>query len=286
MFERYTEKARRVVFFARYEATHYGSNTIEAEHLLLGVMREDQVVANQLARAGAGMEALRRKIEADKSVRGRKPISTSVNVPLSQDCHRILKRAAEEADRLGHQHVGTEHMFVALVAESQTWAGALLREFGLNAAELRLRLAGGRDPGGGRNLDLALEEFVQAWIERNVEALMDFVQDGALLVDVRGNLHEGREAIREYCAHQWSDAENLSTLKVTPSEPRPLRLGAAVVPMLWEFAAMAAGQAPRRVRALLLMCQHNGAWRIAAAQLTEVRSPDAESSKPGTPAVA
>jgi ATP-dependent Clp protease ATP-binding subunit ClpA len=96
MFERYTEKARRVIFFARYEASQYGSPSIESEHLLLGLMREDKAIPR------SHIESIRKEIESHIRIRER--ISTSVEVPLSQECNGILNYAAEEAERLGDKH--------------------------------------------------------------------------------------------------------------------------------------------------------------------------------------
>jgi len=63
MFERYTEKARRVIFFARYEASQFGSPYIEAEHLLLGLLREDTALAGRLSRSPLSPKTLRKRIE-------------------------------------------------------------------------------------------------------------------------------------------------------------------------------------------------------------------------------
>ena len=79
VFERYTEKARRVIFFARYEASQYGSPYIETEHLLLGLMREDKALANRFLRQHGSIESIRKEIEARITIRER--ISTSVEVP-------------------------------------------------------------------------------------------------------------------------------------------------------------------------------------------------------------
>ncbi len=83
MFERYTEKARRVIFFARYEASQYGSPYIETEHLLLGLMREDKALANRFLRQQGSIESIRKEIEARITIRER--ISTSVEVPLRKN---------------------------------------------------------------------------------------------------------------------------------------------------------------------------------------------------------
>ena len=82
MFELYTEKARRVIFFARYEASQYGSPYIETEHLLLGLLRENKAVANWFLRSQANIESIRKQIEAQMTVREK--VSTSVDLPLSQ----------------------------------------------------------------------------------------------------------------------------------------------------------------------------------------------------------
>ena len=63
MFERYTEKARRVIFFARYEASQFGSTTIETEHLLLGLIREDKNLTNRFLRNQSSIESIRKEIE-------------------------------------------------------------------------------------------------------------------------------------------------------------------------------------------------------------------------------
>ncbi len=139
MFERYTEKARRVIFFARYEATQYGSPYIETEHLLLGLLREDKALANRFLRSHGSIESIRKEIEQRITIRER--ISTSVDVPLSQECHRILKYAAEEADRLGHKHVGTEHLLLGILREEKCFGSELLQERGLRLSTLREELA-------------------------------------------------------------------------------------------------------------------------------------------------
>src|ERR1700749_1666521 len=93
MFERYTEKARRVIFFARYEASQFGSPYIETEHLLLGLLREDKALANRFLRSHAAIESIRKQIEAHTTIREK--VSTSVDLPLSHECKRVLAFPAE-----------------------------------------------------------------------------------------------------------------------------------------------------------------------------------------------
>ena len=122
MFERYTEKARRVIFFARYEASQFGSPLIETEHLLLGLLREDKALTNRFI--GKTSWDIRKEIEGNVTVRDK--VSTSVDLPLSDESKRVLKYSAEEADRLNCKHIGTEHLLLALLREGKCFAAKLL----------------------------------------------------------------------------------------------------------------------------------------------------------------
>ena len=139
MFERYTEKARRVIFFARYEASQFGSPYIETEHLLLGLLREDKALTNRFLRSHASVESIRKQIEAHTTIREK--VSTSVDLPLSNECKRVLAYAAEEAERLGHNHIGTEHLLLGLLREEKSFAAEILQERGLKLAGIREELA-------------------------------------------------------------------------------------------------------------------------------------------------
>src|ERR1051325_2567506 len=107
MFERYTEKARRVIFFARYEASQFGAPAIDLEHLLLGMMREDKTLTERFfPRAQVSIEAIRREIEGRTLLQEK--IKTSVELPLAPETKRVLAYAHEESDRLQHRHIATE----------------------------------------------------------------------------------------------------------------------------------------------------------------------------------
>src|SRR5919112_2054495 len=147
MFERYTEKARRVIFFARYEASQFGAPAIEPEHLLLGLMREDKTLtARFLARAQTSLEAIRKEIEGRAPLREK--ISTSVELPLAPETKRVLAFAHEESDRLQHRHIGTEHLLLGLLREERSMAAEILYERGLRLNAVREEVArqSGNDP--------------------------------------------------------------------------------------------------------------------------------------------
>jgi hypothetical protein len=129
MFERYAETARRTIFFARYEASQFGCSYIETEHLVLGLFREDKALANQLLASYSKLEAIRRSI-TQRGTTGLK-VSTSVDMPLSDESKRALAYAAEESERLNHKHIGTVHLLLGLLREEKSFAAQLLREQGL-----------------------------------------------------------------------------------------------------------------------------------------------------------
>jgi ATP-dependent Clp protease ATP-binding subunit ClpA len=139
MFERYTEKARRAIFFGRYEASQFGSPHIESEHLLLGLLREDKALTNRLLRTHAAVESIREQIEAHTPIREK--LSASVDLPLSDECKRILAYGAEEADRIGHRHIATEHLLLGVLREEESFAAKLLRERGGDLEEIRKEVA-------------------------------------------------------------------------------------------------------------------------------------------------
>ena len=136
MFERYTEQARRALFFARYEAFQVGSAFIETEHLLLGLFHEEQSpTVRVFARANLSVDDVRREIDA-RTAR-RIVTSQSNEVPFSDEAKSVLAYAAQEADRLLHQHIGTEHLLLGLFREERGMAATILAEQGLRIATVR-----------------------------------------------------------------------------------------------------------------------------------------------------
>jgi ATP-dependent Clp protease ATP-binding subunit ClpC len=136
MFERYTERARRVLFFARYEASQLGSISIETEHLLLGLIREGKGLTSRIfARSHLSLEGIRKDIEGRTVFREK--VSTSVEIPFSTETKRVLQFSAEEADRLLHNYVGTEHLLLGLLRQEHSVAGSLLVEKGMRLNTVR-----------------------------------------------------------------------------------------------------------------------------------------------------
>ena len=136
MFERYTERARRVLFFARYEASQLGSISIETEHLLLGLIREGKGLTSRIfARSRLSLENIRKEIEGRTVFREK--VSTSVEIPFSAETKRVLQFAAEEADRLLHNYIGTEHLLLGILREERSVASTILSEKGMRLSAVR-----------------------------------------------------------------------------------------------------------------------------------------------------
>jgi len=136
MFERYTEKARRVIFFARYEASQYGASEIDPEHLLLGIVREDPpLLAHFLPNGKGSIEGVRTQIELHRPQRERTP--TSVEMPLAPETKRVLHYSHEESDRLSDRHIGTEHLLLGLIREENSCAAQVLYELGIRLDAVR-----------------------------------------------------------------------------------------------------------------------------------------------------
>jgi ATP-dependent Clp protease ATP-binding subunit ClpA len=139
MFERYTERARRVIFFARYEAAQFGSTTIKSEHLLLGLIRENENLTNRFLGNHSSIESIRKEIEGRTIFRDR--VSTALDLPMSNECKRICAYAAEETERLLHRHIGTEHLLLGILREERCMAAQILQQYGLRINVIREELA-------------------------------------------------------------------------------------------------------------------------------------------------
>jgi len=237
MFERYTEKARRVIFFARYEASQFGSPYIETEHLLLGLLREDKALTNRFLRSHASVESIRKQIEGHTTIREK--VSTSVDLPLSNECKRVLAYAAEEAERLSHKHIGTEHLLLGLLREEKCFAAEILHERGLRLGTIREELArtsqeksppaqrqGGG--GGGNRESSLLSEFsrdlTQAAMDNQLDPLVGREQEIDRCIQILcrrtknnpvliGEPGVGKTAIVEGLAQRISDGDVPSFLQ-------------------------------------------------------------------------
>jgi len=136
MFEKYNEKARRALFFARYEASKLGSRVIESEHILLGILREGEEAVNEiLQRFEVQPEDLRREIEGERVFVER--ISSTAELPLSEESKKILAYASHEAESMLHSAVGSEHLLIGILRVETCLAARALVQSGIDLYTLR-----------------------------------------------------------------------------------------------------------------------------------------------------
>jgi ATP-dependent Clp protease ATP-binding subunit ClpC len=197
MFELYTESARRVLFFARYEASQLGTTTIETEHLLLGLIREPKgTVARILALSHVSLESLRREIEG-RSV-FREKIATSVEIPFAPETKSVLQFAAEEADRLRHSYIGTEHLLLGLLRVDHSVAGEILGKRGLRADDVRKSIVElcAEDPAESKSsVRIARSEQIEH-IKQLVEQLAAMAPDGSESQALADHIHARLDELR------------------------------------------------------------------------------------------
>jgi ribosomal protein S18 acetylase RimI-like enzyme len=185
VFERFTDRARRVVVLAQEESRALDHNYIGTEHLLLGLMAEGEGIgALALERLNVSFSGVRRQIE---QIIGRGDGSAAGHIPFTPRAKKVLELSLREALRLGHNYIGTEHMLLGLVREGEGIAAQVLRSVGVREADVRstvMALLEGSSPGPVREVRLrpmTSDEFVDyldwvvddyaAELERNGKAV-------------------------------------------------------------------------------------------------------------------
>jgi len=271
MFERYTEKARRVIFFARYEASQYGSPLIETEHLLLGLLREDQRLAVRYCNAKGGIESVREAIESQTQRRER--YSTAVEVPLSNECKHILKAAAEEAQRLNCAHVGTEHLLLGILREEKCFAARLLAVRGVSLELLREELA--QAPAAHASLTTTgglvyLSQLINAWSSGGAAGFARCFDAEGQFVDPRGDMSVGPAQIaaaadRIFKTPGWAKCQGKIEDVVF------IGAKAVMANLAWEAAENSEASNPAGVRMTVILTQKPEGWSVTRVQATGTR---------------
>ena len=136
MFEKFDETARRALFFARYEAGRAGGGAIESEHLLLGVMRESApAFVSVLEQLRVDRAQLKRELVA--AVAAAPTASAGSDLPLTEATKKSLVFAVHEAEAMGHESVGTQHLLLGLLRVEESGAGQQLQQHGVTLHTLR-----------------------------------------------------------------------------------------------------------------------------------------------------
>src|SRR6478672_6959967 len=136
-FDKFTERARKVLSLAQDEAQRFNHNYIGTEHLLLGLVREgDGVAAKVLANLGVELQKVRSAVEF---IIGRGDRIVLGEIGLTPRAKKVIELAVDEARRLNHHYIGTEHLLLGLVREGEGIGAGVLESFGLNLQEVRAK---------------------------------------------------------------------------------------------------------------------------------------------------
>ena len=157
MFNRFTERARKVIVYAKEEARRFNHDYIGTEHLLLGLIREGEgVAAAVLQKLGLDLETIR--LEVEKLVQPGPQTQVVGDIPFTPRSKKALELSAEEARALGHNYIGTEHLLLGLVKEGEGMAYRVLLNLGLDLGKLRnevMELLGSGVAGYGQQQETA-----------------------------------------------------------------------------------------------------------------------------------
>ena len=272
MFERYTEKARRVIFFARYEASEYGSAYIETEHLLLGLLREDPSLQNRFLGPTANLLKIRAEIE--KQITKRERFAVSVEVPLSGESKKVLILAAEEAERLGHGSVGTQHLLVGLLNVPGSLAEQVLHDMGMELGKIREQMA---KIAGAVNVKTQqqnpaltrLEGFLAGLKRYNSEQLLPFFAKNARFVDPSGKPWNRQEIGKHFETLFILYAKKNATYAIEETLADTAELYVATV--LWKNAILASLERVWIHRMSVVLIPEGDDWEIVLVQVTPVK---------------
>ena len=153
MFERFTERARRVVVFAQEEARELNHSYIGTEHLLLGLMRDaDSVAARALQELEIRRDAVREQVT---EIIGRGKTSPSGHIPFTPRAKKVLELSLREALQLNHNYIGTEHILLGLVREGEGVAAQVLIKLGGSLSRVRDKVIELAPPGTGEGPELS-----------------------------------------------------------------------------------------------------------------------------------
>jgi ATP-dependent Clp protease ATP-binding subunit ClpC len=150
MFDQFTERARRVIFFARLEASKTGCNSINTEHLFLGLLRENMYLFPEFP-PGTDLASVRLELFGPPPSQ---TVPQTVDLPLTESAQRVLQRSAHERYSLKHDRVTSGHLLLAILAEEESDACAFLKRQGIQREQVITRLPDSSEEEGPLNPDI------------------------------------------------------------------------------------------------------------------------------------
>jgi ketosteroid isomerase-like protein len=302
MFERYTEEARRVIFFSRYEAGQYGSRQIHSEHLLLGLLREGHSLAHLVLPDSESRAGIRREIEAATQARER---VRTIEMPLSEESKQILMIAAKESEAVGQRFVHPGHILLGILGEENCLAARLLANRGVRLAEVRDKIVDHISREEGRNapsrgslragaterltfqtssqatLGPAVNHFVESWVKRDLKRLVALFTPYGQFWDVHGELWLTPAQVEKGLAAHFASSEpqevapDIRDVKLVTGE-------VSVATLVWEPQGEAKKHNSAALRMVLVFRDAHPGWLIISAHLALLERGRAKAArKPG-----
>ena len=198
MWQRYTERTRRVIFFAQEEAARRHVEYVGTEHLLLGLIREDDSVAAKiLQRLGVNPDQLRQEVERRVAL-GQDELGQGLR--LTHDAKRVIDLAYEEARQLNNDYIGTEHLLLGLIRQEKTIAAEALARVGVDLERARREIVAhqndrprGRSPrpnAGGMGSGEFTDDVPDAAYRPTLDTLLSVARETGTEDDLRAALQD------------------------------------------------------------------------------------------------
>jgi hypothetical protein len=224
MWQRFTERARKVVYFAQEEAARFGHNFVGTEHLLLGLVREEDSLAGRIltGRLGISLSSIRSNVEKQVT---RGPGCKGQEMALTPRAQRTIDLCYEESRRLNNNYIGTEHLLLGLIMEPDGLGGRVLRELGADLARTRAEVTAMHEQGEAHKVERAmLVSRVQSGFYGALARVVPLSPEARALIRVLTTTDPGQlaEAAASYLMLAEADRQALAPEK--PAEERLQKL--------------------------------------------------------------